>query len=42
MCTNIERNIGACLLKCGANHEQEEAMADGSLCGRHRFDGMAL
>ena len=42
MCTSIERNIRACLLKSGAHHEQEEAAVDGKSCGRHQFDEMAL
>ena len=42
VCASITRNIGMCLLQSGANHEQEEAVADGRSCGRHQFDGMAL
>ena len=41
MYTSTERNIGACLLKSGAHHEQEYVAADGRSCGRHQFDEMA-
>ena len=42
MCTSIKHSIGAFLLQSKANHEQEEAVADGRSCGQHQFDGMAL